>query len=712
MVRNRSRVSGLGALVALTTMLMAPAAGGAAFPDQRGYELVSPVAKNGVEVIPQTEKTHVRSDGGAVTFSALGGFGAVEGSAFDFEYLSQRTGAAGTSGWSTHGIDPLSRGATFQAVADGHISTYVNGFSPDLSAAIYKTWQPLVSAPNVAGASNLYRVTGLSGGARTVQLMTDAATPIPPGWFTFMNGAFARSIQPQFAGVSSDLRHVVFESRLQLTSDAPPYAGPCALAGFGCPIKLYENVDGQVRLVGRIPQAPDTSCDDASGPVCVAAPSSEAALAATERVYSQLAVSSDGRRIYFQAPAAGLAPGPLYLREDGVRTEQIAANGVFWGASADGSRAFFTTDESLLPADADSAPDLYMYERDAPSGSRLTLISTGSAGIDGYVETVVGASPDGQYVYFVCDGQLIAGEPPVDIMGLYVWHDGQLRFIGKFQSIGEADANGPRNIWSFIDTARPSRITPDGRYLLFVTISDAGFVGRGGFGGYDQAGHRELYLYDAATGKLVCASCNPSGRAATTNALIAVRDNAATSQNTSDSAQALTDDGRRVFFNTAEALVPDDTNGRPDAYEYDVPSETVHLLSSGRSTAPSYVIDATPSGDDVFIVTRDRLVGWDVDDSYDLYDARVGGGFPDPPAPTPGCAGEGCHGQSTPAPSSDAFAVQGVRGAGNASGKLKRHRRCGRRAVLRRVRGKRRCVRRRRHRHAKRAAIRDERSGR
>src|SRR4029077_3556556 len=218
--------------------------------------------------------------------------------------------------------------------------------------------------------------------------------------------------------------------------------------------------------VGRIPQAPDTSCDDAVGPACVSTGSSETALSATVGFYSQLAISQDGRRIYFQTPANGIE-GALYLREGGVRSEQVAADGQFWMASADGSRAFFTTNDSLLPADTDSAPDLYMYDHTAPAGARLTLVSTGSAGIDGYVESVVGSSADGHYVYFVCDGQLIAGEPPANIMGLYAWHDGQLRFIGTFPDISIAKANGPRKEWSAVGSARRSRITPDGRHLLF-----------------------------------------------------------------------------------------------------------------------------------------------------------------------------------------------------------------------------------------------------
>jgi hypothetical protein len=636
----------------------------------------------------------------------------MDGSSFDFEYLSQRTGAPGTSGWSTHGINPLGHPTTLPAVTNINVPTYVNAFTPDLTVGIYKTWRPLGLAPNVDVVSNLYRITGLNGGPRTAQLMTDSATPVPPGWAAFLGGVLLTLIQPQIAGVSTDLRHVVFESTLQLTADAPPYQDPfCVFAGLGCPTQLYENADGVVRFVGRIPQAPDTSCDDAVGPACMSAASSQTALSATEKFYSQLAISADGRRIYFQSPV-GVAGGALYLREDGVRTEQIAANGQFWMASADGSRAFFTTNDSLLPADTDGAPDLYMYDRGAPASSRLTLISTGSAGIDGYVETVLGSSPDGHYVYFVCDGQLIAGEPPVGIMGLYVWHDGQLRFIGTFPDIGPANSNGPRKDWSAISTTRRSRITPDGRHLLFATTSAGGFAGRGGFTGYDQTGHQEFYLYDVDTGRLACASCNPSGRPATTAALIDVRDAATVSQNTSDSAQALTDDGRRVFFNTEEALVPEDVNGKLDAYEYDAQTASVHLLSSGRSAAQSYFIDASPNGDDVFIVTRDRLVGWDVDDKHDLYDVRVGGGFPEPPTPAAACTGEGCLPAAVAPPGATTVGSSAYRGSGDTRSKLRKHRRrCARRAVLRTVRRKRKCVT-RSHRHVKRAGIRGERSGR
>jgi len=638
---------------------------GSKLSDCRAYELVSPSDKNGAEVLTKTDKTHVAPDGNGVTFSSLGGFGSVEGSAFDFEYLSRRTAQPGTSGWSTHGINPLGHSATLPAaITSANISTFVDGFARDLGAAIYKTWRPLTDAPNVADFSNLYRIGGLSGGARTVQLMSDAVAPIPDPdtWFSF---PFASLIKPQLAGVSDDLRHVALESRLDLTSDAPPYTGLCAFIGLGCPTKLYENADGAVRLVGRIPQAPDTACDDVAGPACVAADSSQAALSATIGLYSKLAVSADGGRIYFQAPAVN-GPGSIYLREDGVRTEQVAANGEFWTASADGSRAFFTTNDQLLPADTDGSPDLYMYDRSAPAGSRLTLISDGGSSDPNYVEAVVGTNADGRYVYFVCDGELIPGGPPVPAMGLYVWHDGQLRLIGTLPDISVAKVDGPRVGWGSLEAAITSRVTPDGRHLLFMSTNDNGLVGHGGYAGAGNDGHQEFYLYDADSGRLVCASCNPTKRTATTDAVIGVRENSGGSTTTSDGPQALSDDGRRVFFNTAEALVPEDTNGRPDAYEYDATSASVHLLSSGKSTVASYVLDASPSGDDVYIVTRDRLVGWDVDDRYDLYDARVGGGFPEPTSTSARCDGEACRGSLSGPPDAQGFGSSLLAGTGNA----------------------------------------------
>jgi hypothetical protein len=64
-------------------------------------------------------------------------------------------------------------------------------------------------------------------------------------------------------------------------------------------------------------------------------------------------------------------------------------------------------------------------------------------------------------------------------------------------------------------------------------------------------------------------------------------------------------------------------------------------LSGGTDRDQSFFLDASESGDDVFIDTRAKLVGSDEDDLFDVYDVRVDGYVP--PAP-PACTGTGCQG--------------------------------------------------------------------
>jgi hypothetical protein len=132
----------------------------------------------------------------------------------------------------------------------------------------------------------------------------------------------------------------------------------------------------------------------------------------------------------------------------------------------------------------------------------------------------------------------------------------------------------------------------------------------------------------------------------------------------------LSDEGR-LFFNAQDALVPLDTNSNEDVYQFEpagVGSCTeatssgsaqyvaashgcVALISSGASNQESAFFDASRTGDDVFFLTTAPLSHRDIDTSYDLYDARVGGGESEPTA-LPACEGDAC--QSPAQPPSDA----------------------------------------------------------
>jgi hypothetical protein len=263
--------------------------------------------------------------------------------------------------------------------------------------------------------------------------------------------------------------------------------------------------------------------------------------------------------------------------------------------------------------------------------------------------------------------------------------------------------------------------------------------------GYDNRDTRtgvrddEVFLYDAeaggGAGKLICASCNPSG-----GRPVGVYDEgtfekglkvdpggggdvgltlAAVTPYWIDNGQQeelydpryLSDSGR-LLFDAADSLVPQDSNGAFDVYEFEFPrgpgqpasdnctvggpdfssssGGCVSLISSGTSPEESVFLDASDSGDDVFFTTESSLAPKDIDGAVDVYDARIDGGEPQTIRPVE-CAGDACQPSVTPpndlSPGSFTF-----NGAGNLTqpSAEKKSTSCSKRKALRR--GK--CVRR------------------
>jgi hypothetical protein len=173
----------------------------------------------------------------------------------------------------------------------------------------------------------------------------------------------------------------------------------------------------------------------------------------------------------------------------------------------------------------------------------------------------------------------------------------------------------------------------------------------------------EVYLYDAegngGAGKLVCASCDPTGARP-----VGVEENhpqgtLATGSKVWETGSWLAanipgwtaykllaglyqsrylSDSGRLFFNSNDALVPQDVNGTEDVYEYEpqgvgdctTSSATfgvrsggcVGLISSGSSAEESAFVDASGNGGDVFFLTEAKLSPSDYDKSLDIYDAH------------------------------------------------------------------------------------------
>jgi hypothetical protein len=182
----------------------------------------------------------------------------------------------------------------------------------------------------------------------------------------------------------------------------------------------------------------------------------------------------------------------------------------------------------------------------------------------------------------------------------------------------------------------------------------------------------EVYLYDAVAKHLACVSCNPTGArpvgvevenfsifgAVPRSNLVAVIGGSGETYSGQTSvaanldpgtplggyseslylSRALSDSGR-VFFNSSDALVPQDINGNEDVYEYEPAGVgnctgssytyressggCVDLISSGTSAEESAFLDASETGNDVFFLTSERLVTQDYDSAIDVYDAHV-----------------------------------------------------------------------------------------
>lgn len=335
------------------------------------------------------------------------------------------------------------------------------------------------------------------------------------------------------------------------------------------------------------------------------------------------AISDDGSRIYFSL----LEDGPMYLYEAGAGARQVpetvGGGAAFQAASADGSLAYFI-----------AGGELYRYSAAAATSTPI------AAGVPG----VLAVSRDGSRVYYQ------------DAAGLELWQAGTVRQIAP-----GPEASIPGDSPPAIGSAR---ITADGAVLAFLSAAP--------IGEYDNLDSNtglpdtEVYVYDALTESLTCASCNPAGErpggsASIPGALV----NGTT---TAYRPRALGADGRRLFFETADGLLTSDTNSAVDVYEWEALGEgscneapgCVRLVSGGHGEGGIF-LDASADGADVFFLTGDSLVASDPG-SIDAYDARVGGGFAEPEQPI-ACSGDAC--QPLPSPPEDPTAGTSAAGPGN-----------------------------------------------
>lgn len=661
----------------------------ARLPDCRAYEQVSPVEKGVAEAGPYPEGakyvgTQASVSGESVVYTATNALaGSPAGGATS--YLGSRD----AGGWVTAPLSPPNLVSAIQR------SGAYRWFSEDLSCGIVESEEPLTAdtpaADTVAETSNLYLRIG--DGSWT---LLSNATPLNP---TPGRGLS----QYVVAGATTGCARVFFDTRYRLLSEAPA----------GVP-SLYEWDEGTLRLVDILPDGSTPT----SG-VVVVGESLSAGFASPWNV-----VSEDGSRAFFTARSdegADAGNSEVFVREGngtaGAKTTEVSvsqtsspdAGATFQAASSDGSRVFFTANAGLTSSSSAAGVDLYEYDLNTQRLSDLSVDANSADTNGASVAGVLGISEDGSDIYFAATGQLLEGsggaqentQATNETSGetnIYFAHEGRLSFVGTVTQAETSNESGSGsdvltdfNNWS-------ARVTPDGRHLLFVSKTDVtGYDNKDAMTGEPDA---EAYLYSAETGEAVCVSCDPSGAPPVSVAEVTpfgtvfkqpfpIRSLEAFPEATSGVPRALSEDGDRVFFESPSPLSSLVEPGQNNVYEWEsegvgsctTSSATfsassngcIYLLDSGASETiaqpeAARFLDATPSGDEVFIDTAAQLVPQDADNLTDVYDLRVDGGFPGPAPALPSCDGEACQGPAAPASAFsgvDALSSALLSGAGN-----------------------------------------------
>jgi hypothetical protein len=616
--RRRALAFALVAAVAMSAGLT-PSAGAA--NATRHYEKVSPADKGQGDIVGDGITTVAARAGDAVAYSSRSLFADVVGSGASgqTQYIGRRS-ADGS--WSTHAITPRPRPDALQTLFAG---TRLQTYSDDLRTAVVWAYD----LPDVSGdtpnRNNVYVEDTATRGLQPITTLQ--ANPL---FFLYF---FTTALW----GVSADAQHVAVVTPTALLPDAAP----------GVP-NVYQWDNGVLSLAGILPDGsiPATGSD-------------------VVPIDYRGAMSADGSRLAFTASEGG--PPQLYLRIDGSRTVRVSqpeigdprdqAEAVSLEAmTPDGKNVLFVTDSRLTSDDGNTGPDLYRFRDSADpvnDPGNLTMITHDGdvpANVSG--NSVVGMSDDGERVYY----------QPVSSR-LSVWDHGTTRIIAD-----PIDRIPAVRQQLTVTASQPGlgRVTPDGNYMAFATDRTLGRDQVHALTGEVTNGHLEIYLYSLRDGSLRCLSC-PQGRDATFDVSVTAgaTNGSPTIWNEAGRPRFLSDRGQ-VFFSTAEALVPEDRNGVADTYEYD-PDSGLSLLSLGTGRNPTTFADASASGDDVFLVTRQRLASEDHDDLVDLYDARVGpAGLAAPVTDTPPCDGDACQPPQSSTPAEAVLGSLSLDGGGTA----------------------------------------------
>ncbi|MGE5527258.1 MAG: hypothetical protein ACM3Q9_01180 [Methanosarcina sp.] len=582
---GRTLRGGLLAFAAIFALAAAPSASAAELPQGRAYELVSSEKSNLGDVTQMASS----DDGAAVEYMTSAGLESSRSAFFLPLSMAERS----SSGWSTSAIEPVAPSITLGILKGGQLLAV----SADMKKALLETYTAYDPADQDKGP-DMYLLNEETGNATWITKPSEPHSTYSAFYF--------------FAGGSRDLSTIYL-------LDSTASASEQLFAGMPSQ-SLYEWHEGTLQVVSR--EADGTPVQNAATAISpyAVSPYVYTSNGGTPAPHGGAHGVSDDGSTLFMLLSTKAGYGLFARRNDETiavsasqkGSEGNVAFGTFIGASHDGDLAYFVSNSELTDT-ATEGGGLYSYRLPTNELELLTPDAGSSSGL-GVSSAVM--SDDASHVYFIATAALTpeaaAGEP-----NLYVYSGGETRFI--------------ETVPAGTSIERSSR---SGEYALLEST--------GSIDGANNAGHTAIYRYDDQSGEIACVSCRPDGAA--TEGDSTLHDRIMLGFFGSNSNPRNIDDQGDVFFASSDKIVPKDQSAAWDVYEYT--EGAPHLLTTGRSQYDSYTADNSDAGTDAFVITRSALLPSDQDPGLrDLYDARVGGGFPESSAEAPACSEDACQGE-------------------------------------------------------------------
>lgn len=589
-------------------------------PPGRAYELVSPVddpsgsiAGLASSLTPAPGLASV--DGDRLLYGSVSGLGTPWSGVTNGMNFGRRT----ANGWrTTTATVSLDRGNTPTEIVN---SEPRNGWlSPD--GRSYTFWASNLGAVPLVGQRKLngvFRATDDGAPPAWLSRPIDGIVPIP-----FPDAGY--NVIDNISG-SRDGTTVAFQAEQPLVAGAPD-------RGVGA---IYASRAGQIELASRD-----------SGGAAMQVYAKLECVGVTQNVPAIMSgfcssLAGGGRYVLFRIDGQGHGQGHYVrdLEQQETRLLSGVSGGNILAAAADGDRAYFAVGGTMQEADLATGD---VVARPAITGQPVGLSADGRKML--FLEAPSAGNGNSRTLRY-WDGATAPGSSV------------RVGTVGTTPPVADLPPQAPLQVYRSQDA---------GRTWIFSAAGSLDPVRPNA-----TPGTLQLYRWTVGGAAPRCLSCEPvDGVARTTGINLTVQEVERTesllnptvtdggegtwgalmfsASAVSQPGHSVSDDGRLILFDSPDRLVEGDRNVVRDVYlwDRDAPEgKQLALVTSGEGNTPSYALDLDPTGRNAFFSTREGLVPADRNGSFDVYVARVGGGFPQSPE---SCTGETCRPPVIPAP--------------------------------------------------------------